>query len=59
MAWLVAYNENLFDGLEGEALAVRLARLLERAATSGLSLSEGREAWRAAVIEWVDHEPTA
>jgi F-type H+-transporting ATPase subunit alpha len=59
MAWLVAYNENGFDGWEGEALAARLARLLERAAASGLSLSEGREAWRAAVLEWVGHEPTA
>jgi hypothetical protein len=45
--------------LEGEALAARLARLLERATASGLSLSEGREAWRAAVLEWVGHEPAA
>jgi F-type H+-transporting ATPase subunit alpha len=59
MAWLVAYNENLFDGLEGEALAARLARLLERAAASGLTLTDGREAWRVAVTEWVGHEPTA
>ena len=59
MAWLVAYNENGFDGLEGEALAARLARLLERAAASGLTLADGREAWRAAVLEWVGHEPTA
>ena len=59
MAWLVAYNENLFDGLEGEALAARLTRLLEQAAASGLILTDGREAWRAAATEWVGHEPTA
>lgn len=59
MAWLVAYNEHLLDGLAGEALAARLTNLLERAAASGLTLSDGREAWRAAATEWVGHEPAA
>ena len=38
LAWLVAYNEGLFDGLEGEALAAALATLLARAAASPLTL---------------------
>ena len=52
LAWLIAYNEGRFDGLEGDALMTALAMLLARAAASPLTLNDGREAWRRAVIEW-------
>jgi F-type H+-transporting ATPase subunit alpha len=52
LAWLIAYNEGRFDGLEGDALMTALATLLARAAASPLTLNDGREAWRRAVIEW-------
>jgi F-type H+-transporting ATPase subunit alpha len=60
MAWLVAYNEGLFDGLEGEALAARLATLITPVATASLTLADGRDAWRTAVSDWMgSHEPQA
>ena len=53
LAWLVAYNEGLFDSLEGEAIATALAMLLQRAAASDLTLTDGRDRWLAAVTEWM------
>lgn len=56
MAWLVAYSEGLFDGLEGGAVQARLARLLQKAAAGGpdpgVGITSGREAWRDAVAGW-------
>jgi F-type H+-transporting ATPase subunit alpha len=59
LAWLIAYNENGFAGLAGEALAARLNRLLARAAASGWTLRDGRAAWRTAVTEWLGDESAA
>jgi F-type H+-transporting ATPase subunit alpha len=62
MAWLVAFNEGLFDGLAGDALHARLDKLLKRAATTSPTLSVGPEAWRTAVAGWLqekDDEPAA
>ena len=53
MAWLIAYNEGLFDGLQGESIATRLAVLMTRAAASPLQLSDGRDAWLASVRAWM------
>jgi F-type H+-transporting ATPase subunit alpha len=54
MAWLVAYTEGHFDGLEGGAVQTRLARLLQKAAADGpgVGIASGREAWRVAVAGW-------
>jgi F-type H+-transporting ATPase subunit alpha len=54
MAWLVAYTEGHFDGLEGRALQARLAGLLQKAAAGGpgVGITSGREAWRDAVAGW-------
>ena len=49
MAWLVAYNEGLFDGLNQEALAHQLAKIGEGVAS--LTLSDSRDVWRNAVRE--------
>jgi F-type H+/Na+-transporting ATPase subunit alpha len=62
MAWLVAFNEGLFDGLAGDAIHARLDKLLKRAATTSPALSVGPEAWRTAVAGWLqekDDEPAA
>ena len=51
VAWLVAYAEGFFGGLEGAALQERLAFLL-KAAIDGPGLAAGREAWREAIAGW-------
>jgi len=61
MAWLVAFNEGLFDGFEPEALPQRLQTLQERVASSELRLDEERERWLLAVQRWLApaEEPVA
>jgi len=61
LAWLIAYNEGLFDGLTGEegAIAARLAHLLARAVGSTLTLADDRSVWRPAVMEWAHQAPLA
>jgi F-type H+-transporting ATPase subunit alpha len=56
MAWLVAFNEGLFDGLEGPAIYAKLDKLLQRAATDSPALSVGPEAWRTAVAGWLQEK---
>ena len=53
MAWLLAFNEGLFDGVELEALPVQLQRLQEQVAASGLRLEDDREAWLGAIRRWL------
>lgn len=62
MAWLVAYNEGLFDGLASDQLAAQLSRLFENLGALSLSLENSREDWRQAVraaLEGGSHEPAA
>lgn len=62
MAWLVAFNEGLFDGLEGLAIHAKLDKLLRSSATDSPAISVGPEAWRTAVAGWLqekDNEPAA
>jgi len=49
MAWLVAYNEGLFDGLDGDRLATKLSTLMEDSRLLSLSLENSREDWLQAV----------
>jgi len=56
MAWLVAFNEGLFDGLEGPAIHVKLDKLLQLAATESPALSVSPEAWRTAVAGWLQEK---
>ena len=61
MAWLVAYNENLFDGLDGVRLAERAAILFRALADHPVGLDEPRETWLAAVrsgLEGAGDEPS-
>ncbi len=49
MAWLVAYNEGLFDGLDSVHLAESVATLFTELARHPLTLDDPRESWLAAV----------
>jgi F-type H+-transporting ATPase subunit alpha len=49
LAWLVAYNDNLFDDVAPEEIPAKLDRLLAWTAQSGLTLNSPRERWRRAV----------
>jgi F-type H+/Na+-transporting ATPase subunit alpha len=53
LAWLVAFNEGLFDPLSAAAVRPSVDRLARRAAESGLGLSDGRETWKQAVTAWL------
>ena len=53
LAWMLAFNEGLFDGLTVAALHDRLSRLGERVAQSRLKLDDSREQWQQAVSAWM------
>ena len=62
MAWLVAYNEGLLDGLASDLLAATLSTLIEDPRLSSLSLENSRDDWRQAVrtvLEGRRDEPAA
>ena len=53
LAWMVAYNEGLFDSLATSAIPDRLRHLAERAAQSALTLSASRDQWQQAATTWM------
>ncbi len=53
LAWLIAFNEGLFDGVALEQVATTLKRLQQQVATSGLRLDEERQQWLLAVRGWL------
>jgi F-type H+-transporting ATPase subunit alpha len=57
LAWLIAYNEGLFDGLELEGIEALLARLTAWVEQSDLTLESGREAWVTALRDWFEAAP--
>ena len=62
MAWLVAFNSGMFDGLEGMAIRAEQDKLQQRAAIDSPALSAGPEVWRTTVTAWLQekgNEPTA
>ena len=56
MAWLVAYNEGLFDHLELEQVALQLAHLQEQVKNSNLSIDEGRDHWKISINAWLKQD---
>jgi F-type H+-transporting ATPase subunit alpha len=54
LAWLIAYNEGLFDGLEAERVEDLLAGLAAWVAQSELDLESGRETWVTALRDWFE-----
>ena len=53
LAWLVAFNEGLFDRLATSQVGETLRRLERRVSKSSLSLDDPREKWKEAVAAWV------
>jgi F-type H+-transporting ATPase subunit alpha len=58
MAWLVAFNEGLFDVDETGNIPVHMKQLENRIGTSGLGLDSPREQWAAAVADWLAPVPS-
>lgn len=53
MAWLLAFNEGLFDGMEPEELPASLRQLQRQVDTSDLNLEDERDAWLGAIRRWL------
>ena len=53
LAWLIAFNDERFAGMDDKALEAALGRLFAGAAAGALTLEDSREAWSAAVAGWV------
>ena len=55
MAWLVAFNDGLFEGTDPDAISTLLAALEGPARLTTLSLDSPREEWSATVASWLSH----
>ena len=55
MAWLVAFNDGLFEGTDTDAISPLLAALEGTVRHTELSLDSPREEWSAAVVSCVTH----
>ncbi len=53
MAWLVAFNEGLLDGIDLHHVVHTLDQLAVRLKESGLRLEDNREQWLARLREWL------
>jgi F-type H+-transporting ATPase subunit alpha len=53
MAWMVAFNEGLFDGMERADVTAALSRLAGQMEAHGLKLEDSHEAWRNVVGSWL------
>ncbi len=53
LAWMVAFNEGLFDDVEPEQVSERLQALAKRADSGELTLESSRDQWLAAVTDWL------
>ncbi|WP_097460580.1 F0F1 ATP synthase subunit alpha [Mangrovitalea sediminis] len=52
LAWLIAFNERFFDGLEAAGLDTRMTDLTNRVATTTLTVDSAREEWLDALRRW-------
>ena len=53
MAWLVAFNDGVFDATDPDVISTLLTTLEERVGHTALSLDTPREEWSAAVASWL------
>lgn len=53
MAWLVAFNDRLFDSADPDAIPAMLKTLTKSVSVSSLGLDTPREEWSAAVSAWL------
>jgi len=56
MAWLVAYNEGSFDGLDLEQIKSCLTYLQQQVAHADLNLDAGRDQWRRLINAWLKQQ---
>ncbi|HEX9756501.1 MAG TPA: F0F1 ATP synthase subunit alpha [Nitrospiria bacterium] len=54
MAWMVAFNEGLLDGLKLENVSDQLKRLEENLKGNTITLSDTREQWVQALQRWLE-----
>lgn len=54
MAWLVAFNDGLFDSVEVDVIAKTLRKLAEYIQESTLSLDNKREEWAEVLSDWFE-----
>jgi F-type H+-transporting ATPase subunit alpha len=59
MAWLIAFNDGLFDHSEADDLPALLERLGRQLEAGGPLLDDPRERWTAAVSGWLSGEPAS
>ena len=59
LAWMVAYNEGLFDAMAPGAIPECLHRISRNIAESGLTLGDDRERWRLALAGWLNEGAAA
>ncbi len=53
MAWLVAFNDGLFDDRDPDAIPATLATLEKAVRNTTLGLDSPREEWSAAAASWL------
>jgi F-type H+-transporting ATPase subunit alpha len=53
MAWLVAFNDGRFDGVELEAIPALIGHLQHQSQHTTLTLDSPREQWANAVADWL------
>lgn len=53
LAWMLAFNEGLFDATAPAAIPGCLRRIGAHIAHSDLTLADDRERWRQALVEWL------
>ncbi|HEB78442.1 MAG TPA: F0F1 ATP synthase subunit alpha [Methylothermaceae bacterium] len=53
LAWLIGFNEGMFDGLSLAEVPVKLALLEERVKASGLGLEDSRDVWLHHLRRWL------
>ncbi|MDX1251546.1 MAG: F0F1 ATP synthase subunit alpha [Gammaproteobacteria bacterium] len=63
LAWMVAFNEGLFDNIGIEAISACLERIKAGVENSELGIGDSREQWLQSVTDWMktgaSHEQTA
>lgn len=57
MAWLVAFNDGLFEGMDPGEAARRLHAMAHPLAASALTVDSPREEWSQAVAHWLEQPP--
>ncbi|MDE2311372.1 MAG: F0F1 ATP synthase subunit alpha, partial [Betaproteobacteria bacterium] len=59
MAWMVAYNEGLFDNVEPGQVKQRMALLQRQVERAQVSIEEGRDQWKSLVHAWLSEAETS